>query len=99
MTALCLTFLTGLNKSESPWAKFVWAPGEAIGAEAGWSLLLWLLVGRCISNTTFVQSKLDEGLLGSKDKYRLRGWVWRVVGYIHRGKLEVVNATQAQGNT
>jgi hypothetical protein len=99
MTALCLTYLTGLNKSESPWAKLLYAPGEAIGVEAGYALLLWLLVGRCISNTTFVQSKLDEGLLGLKEKYRLRGWVWRVVGYIHRGKLEGVKATPEQANT
>jgi hypothetical protein len=99
MMAFCLASLTGLNKSKSPWAKLLWAPGEAIGAEAGWALWLWLLVGRCIANTTFVQLKLDEGLLGSRDKYRLRGWVWRVVGYIHRGKLEGVHATPEQGNT
>jgi hypothetical protein len=77
-------FLTGLNKSKSPWAKLIFAPGEAIGAEADYALYLWLLVGRCISNTTFVQLKLDEGLLGLGDKYRLRGWVWRVVVLVAR---------------
>jgi len=99
ITALCLTFLTGLNKSKSPWAKLIFAPGEAIGGEAGYALCLWLLVGRCISNTTFVQLKVDEGPLGLRDKYRLRGWVWRVVGFIHRGKLEGDKATPEQGNT
>ena len=99
MIVLPIWFLTPLHKKEpTSWAFTLWVPTEIAIGDAGWQLVMWLLVGRCIANTASIQLKLDERQLRSKDKYLLRGSVWRVVGSINKTKKEGQNPTSEESN-
>jgi hypothetical protein len=95
---LPIWFLTPLHKSESSLGFLCWFPSQFLAGEAIFQLMLWYLVGRCIANTASVGLKLDEGQLRSSDKVLLRGWVWRLSGFIHKVKLEGDGPTSAQSN-
>ena len=51
-----------------------------------------------MANTASVQAKLDERQLRSRDKYRLRGGAWGIVGSIHKAKKKDGNATSEEVN-
>ena len=98
MITLCIWYLTPLHKSASPWAKLCWTPSEFLSAEAGLELTRWFILGRCMTKVASVRLKLDDGRLRGRDKYQLRGYLWRIMSNTPIGKLKDQATVSMEGN-